>query len=315
MKNGKLSRKIYCFILFGLSFAITLLIASEEAEFLMTVFERAALLKSIAIALFNAMVPIAIAGALEPNRRVKLWFLSMPMDLIRFKLPVFILGVIVLSFASYHTVQKYIGEINTKNWAESRIAALDAQIERSVKLLKNLESQPINTAVKVRHIEELEKERNSITINPKRSEIEAWFKVILLTSVRMVLWFLAISMSRRAMEMIREKDQPEHKADDPRENSKLAKENAQYREKLDELSNQMNRMKMELELEEKRNLPEFNSFEIRRRIKELKERGEAIEFKVNGQKRTLNPTYRSVLVNYGLPFIEQMMKENTSKTA
>lgn len=199
-KNSK--KGLYGYFLVGLSLSITFLIASEEAEFLYTVFDRWALEKSVALALMNAVVPVAVVGAFGGRGEGGHASPVVVAELFRFRIPVFLLGIIVLSFASYQTVRKYIGEISSKNWAERRISTLEAQIARNERLLKSLEGQPTNTAVTVRRIQALEEERNAVEVNPGMSEAEAWIKVVLLTGVRVVLWFLAISMSRRGFELM-----------------------------------------------------------------------------------------------------------------
>jgi hypothetical protein len=330
-KNQKLTTIFYGYFLIGLSLLITLFIASEEAGFLMTVFEgNYSFEKSVAVALFNAIVPIAIVGAYNKHKKFNFFGLKIPTDFFRYRLPVFCLGLIVLYFASYYTVKKDIGAINSKNWAENRIIALDNQIARNERLLQSVKGQKINTAITVQRIQSLEKEKLSVKIDPKRNKIEVWTKVILLTAFRVVLWFLAIAMSRRAIELIRgdllngnnNEETSELKALIRMQNSQSIlqkKENETLKIELKELRNSIENIKtgFETKLKEERERITsegngLNEFIIKKKLIELKQNKDLnIEIKINGESKTIAPTHRSILVNYALPFVKSLMNGNT----
>jgi len=304
----------------------------------MTVFEgNYSFEKSIAVALFNAIVPIAIVGAYNKHKKFNFFgLIKIPTDFFRYRLPVFCLGLIVLYFASYYTVKKDIGAINSKNWAESRITALDKQIARNERLLQSVKGQKINTAITVQRIQSLEKEKLSVIIDPEQNKIEVWAKVILLTAFRVVLWFLAIAMSRRAIELIRgdhlisDKDQ---NGDNTKETSKLKafirmqntqsilqkKENETLKIELKELRNSIENIKTGFETKLKEEQEKItsegnglNEFIIKKKLIELKQNKDLnIEIKINGESKTIAPTHRSILVNYALPFVKSLMNGNT----
>ena len=336
-KDQKLITIFYGFFLIGLSLLITLFIASEEAGFLMTVFEgNYSFEKSVAVALFNAIVPIAIVGAYNKHKKFNFFGLKIPTDFFRYRLPVFCLGIIVLYFASYYTVKKDIGAINSKNWAENRIVALDNQIARNERLLESIKGQKHNTAITVQRIQSLEREKLSVKIDPKQNKIEVWSKVILLTAFRVVLWFLAIAMSRRAIELIRgdrlisDKDQNEANAKEIVELKALIRiqegQNSQQKIEIERLKLEINELRSSIamiktEFEEKLKAAQeritsdgkgLNEFIIKKKLIELKQNKDLnIEIKINGESKTIAPTHRSILVNYALPFVKSLMNGNT----
>ncbi|MBT4288032.1 MAG: hypothetical protein HOD92_11895 [Deltaproteobacteria bacterium] len=336
-KDQKLITIFYGFFLIGLSLLITLFIASEEAGFLMTVFEgNYSFEKSVAVALFNAIVPIAIVGAYNKHKKFNFFGLKIPTDFFRYRLPVFCLGIIVLYFASYYTVKKDIGAINSKNWAENRIVALDNQIARNERLLESIKGQKHNTAITVQRIQSLEREKLSVKIDPKQNKIEVWSKVILLTAFRVVLWFLAIAMSRRAIELIRgdrlisDKDQNEANAKEIVELKALIRiqegQNSQQKIEIERLKLEINELRSSIamiktEFEEKLKAAQeritsdgkgLNEFIIKKKLIELKQNKDLnIEIKINGESKSISPTHRSILVNYALPFVKSLMNGNT----
>jgi uncharacterized coiled-coil protein SlyX len=194
IKQTGLIKTSYAVFLLILSLIITVLIASEEAEFLSQVFDKFAIQKAWVFAGLNAIVPIALAGLWEPSKVKSFVF---------YKLPVFGLGLIVLASASFQTVNKYLDQITTSQWTEKRIEEIESQIAQNERLLTRLDNQPTNTAVTIKVIQGLQKERLNIKERPTAKKLEAFFIVGLLTAVRVILWVLAIGMSRKAMEILR----------------------------------------------------------------------------------------------------------------
>ena len=54
--------------------------------------------------------------------------------------------------------------------------------------------------------------------------------------------------------------------------------------------------------------------EIRRRLKRLREETtREVEIRINGNKRKISSTHRSILVNYALPFIKTLIEEKAEE--
>lgn len=273
-------KAVYPAFLMFISITITSLIAIEEVEFLMQVFDKWALQKAWFLAGLNALVPLVVSSIQEESRIKRFFY---------YKLPIFILGFIVLLTASYNTISKYIDQLSDAYSVQERLTDLEAQIVRNEGLLLLIKDQPVNTAVTVRKIQALEQAKLQIQPPELIETAETIFIILVLTIARVVLWISAVLLFQHGAVLI-------------------SKQGAgTTRESFDDVG-----ISTTIIEENEIPLPDVSiqnvslAEEIRRLIESSDINGELLITTDKGQEKVFTGPYLSVLKNHSAAFIQAL---------